>query len=64
MCTDAVSLCVCVCRQVDGLPGIQIWGKLYHVNDSEPSERHNWHIHRDRVRHCARLHCTQRLLQA
>ncbi|CAI8031417.1 hypothetical protein GBAR_LOCUS17832 [Geodia barretti] len=35
-------------KQVDGLPGIQIWGKLYHVNDSEPSERHNWHIHRDR----------------
>ena len=36
-------------RQVAGLPDVQIWGKLYYVNDSAATMDHNWHIHEDKV---------------
>ena len=36
-------------RQVSGLPDVQIWGKLYYVNDHATSINHDWHIHNDRV---------------
>ena len=32
-----------------GLPDVQIWGKLYYVDDSAATVNHNWHIHRDLV---------------
>jgi len=38
-----VHLC---CRQSRGHDeAVQIWGKLYWVNDSATSLNHNWHIH-------------------
>ena len=37
-------------RQVYGSGDVQVWGKLYYVNDSAATFNHNWHIHRDIVR--------------
>ena len=36
-------------RQVAGLPDVQIWGKLYYVDNSAATQRHNWHVHRQQV---------------
>ena len=33
-----------LCRQVPG-EEVQIWGKLYWVNDTATTFQHNWHIH-------------------
>ena len=30
---------------MEGLKDVQIWGKLYYVNDSAATIDHNWHIH-------------------
>ena len=33
-----------LCRQVPG-EEVQMWGKLYWVNDTATTFQHNWHIH-------------------
>jgi Cu/Zn superoxide dismutase len=32
-------------KQVDGVRDVQVWGKLYYVDDSATTLDHNWHIH-------------------
>ena len=40
---------LCLHRQVDGVEGVQIWGKLYYVDDSPATVNHNWHVHENQV---------------
>ena len=37
-----------LCRQVEG-EEVEIWGKLYWVNDTATTMQHNWHIHETAV---------------
>lgn len=36
-------------RQVDGVKDVQMWGKLYYVDDRAATMDHNWHVHQTLV---------------
>ncbi len=42
---------VYLCRQVEG-EDVQLWGRVYWVDDTVTTVEHNWHIHMNLVRVC------------